>query len=69
MPIHVDITDKILVKFGPHFNFWQLKHCRFQKCHALGKIKGAFEKEIKYYYTNITNKTIFIPNKCSYTAD
>ena len=65
MTIHVDITDIILVNFGPHFNFWQLKNCRYQKCHALGKIKGALENKINDYYTNLTSKTIFIPNKCS----
>ena len=37
MTIHVDITDIILVNFGPHFHFWQLKNSRCQKCHALGK--------------------------------
>ena len=69
MTIHVDIIDIILVNFGSHFHFWQLKNCRLQKCHALGKIKGALENKIKYYYTNVTSKTIFIPNKCSYKAD
>ena len=69
MIIHVDITDIILVNFGPHFHFWQLKNCRFQMCHALGKIKGALENKIKCYYTNATSKVIFIPNKCSYKAD
>ena len=64
MTIHVDITDIILVNVGPHLHFWQLKSCRFQKCHALGKIKGALENKLKYYHTDVTNKTIFIPNKC-----
>ena len=58
MTIHVDITDIILVNFGPHFHFWQLKKCRYQKCHALGKIKGALENKINDYYTNLTSKTI-----------
>ena len=69
MTIHVDITDIILVNFELHFHFWQLKNCRFQKCHALGKIKGALEINTKYYYTYVTSKTIFIPNKCSFKAD
>ena len=51
MTIHVDITDIILVNFGPHFHFWQLKNCRYQKCHALGKIKAALENKINDYYT------------------
>ena len=45
------------------------KTSRFQKCHAFGKIKDALENKIKYYYINVTNTTIFIPNKCSYKAD
>ena len=65
MTINVDITDMILVNFGPHFHFWQLKNCRYQKCHALGKIKAAVENKINDYYINVTSKTIFIPNKCS----
>ena len=64
MTIHVDINDIILVNFGPHFHFWQLKNSRCQKCHALGKIN-----KINGCYTNLTSKTIFIPNKCSYKAD
>ena len=52
MTIHVDITDIILVNFGPHFHFLQLKNSRYPKCHALGKIKGALENEINDYYTN-----------------
>ena len=69
MTIHVDITDIILVNFGPHFHFWQFKNSQCQKCHALGKIKGALENEINDYYTNLTSMKIFIPNKCSYKAD
>ena len=69
MTIHVDITDIILVNFGPHFHFWQLKNSRCQMCHALGKINGALENNINDYSTNLTSKTIFIPNKCSYKAD
>ena len=69
MTIHVDIIDIILVSFGPHYHFWQLKNRRCQTCHALGKIKGAFENKIYDCYTNLTSKTIFIPNKCSYKAD
>ena len=46
MTIHVDITDIILVNFGPHFRFWQLKNSLCKTCHALGKIKGAFENKI-----------------------
>ena len=69
MTIHVDITDIILVNFAPHFHFWQLKNSRCQMCHALGKIKGALENNINDYSTNLTSKTIFIPNKCSYKAD
>ena len=69
MTIHVDITDINLVNLGPHFHFWQLKNCRFQKCHALGKIKGALKNKIKYYYTNVTIETIFIPTKSSYKVD
>ena len=65
MTIHVDITDIILVNFGPHFNFWQLKNSRCQKCHALGKIKGALEIKIHDYYTELTCTTIFIQTKCS----
>ena len=64
MKIHVDITDIILVN-----PFWQLKICRCQKCHALGKINGALENKIKDYYTNVTSETTFIPNKCSYKSD
>ena len=71
MTIHVDITNIILVNFGQHFHFWQLKNSRCQKCHALGKIKVALENKIHVndYYTNLTSKTIFIPNKCLYKAD
>ena len=58
MTIHVYITDIFLVNIGPHFHFWQLKNSWCQKCHALGKIKGALENKIKYYYTNVTSKTI-----------
>ena len=58
MTIHIDITGIILVNFRPHFHFWQLKNCQFQICHALGKIKGALENKIKYYYTNVTSKVI-----------
>ena len=47
MTIYVDITDIILINFGPHFHIWQLKNSRCQKCHALGKIKGALEKKKK----------------------
>ena len=65
MTIHVDITDIIFVNFGPHFHFWQLKNCRYQMCNALRKIKAALENKINDYYTNLTSKTIFIPNKCS----
>ena len=65
MTKHVDIIDIIYVNFGPHFHFWQLNNCRCQKCHALGKIKGALENKINDYYTILTSKTIFIPNKCS----
>ena len=61
MIIHVDITDIILVNFGPHSHFWQLNGCRCQKCHALWKMKGALENKINDYYTNLTSKTIFIP--------
>ena len=61
MTIHVDIADIILVNFVPHFNFWQLKNSRCQKCHALGKIKGALKIKIHDYYTDLTSKTIFIP--------
>ena len=60
MTIHVDITDIIFFNFGPHFHFWQLKNSRCQKCHGLGKIKGALENNINDYNTNITSKTIFI---------
>ena len=69
MTIHVDITDIILINCGPHFHFWQLKNSRSQKCLALGKIKGALENKIKDFCKNVTSKTIFIPNKCSYKAD
>ena len=69
MTVHVGITDIILINFGSHFPFWQLKNSRCQKCHALGKIKDALGNKIKEYYTNVTSKTIFIPNKCSYKAD
>ena len=65
MTKHVDITDIIYVNFGPHFHFWQSNNCRCQKCHALGKTKGALENKINDYYTNLTSKTIFIANKCS----
>ena len=56
MTTHVDITDIILVNFGPHFYFKQLKNSRCQKCHALAKIKGALENKINDYYTNLTSK-------------
>ena len=69
MTIHVQITDIILVNFGAHFHFWQFKNTRCQKCHALGKIKDVLENKINDYYTNLTSKTIFIPNKCSCKAD
>ena len=65
MTIHVDITDIILVNFNQHSHFRQLNNCRCQKCHALGKSKGALENKINDYYTNLTSKIIFIPNKCS----
>ena len=58
MTIHVDYTEINLVNIGPHFPFWQLKNSQCQKCHALGKIKGALDRKIKYYYTNVTSKAI-----------
>ena len=69
MAIRVDITDIILVNFGPHLFLTVKKNSRCQKCHFLGKVKGALENKIKGYYTNVTSKTIFIPNKYSYEAD
>ena len=56
--VHVDITDIILLNFGPHFHFWHLKNSRCHKCHALEKIKGALENKINYNYSNLTSKKV-----------
>ena len=49
MPIHVDITDIILVKFRPHFHFWQLKNCRFQKS-AFYECANRYIKCADFFY-------------------